>query len=534
MATVNARRINFRASPTGHRFHMSDARVRAIVGPVGSGKSSEIIFGEVFKRGSEQEADHMGVRKTRVAMVRNTYQQLESTTLKTFQDWWGHDICTYKNGKTMEAHIRMPLPDGTKADIEVVFLALDKPEDIGKIRSLELTMAYINEASEIGDYTICDALNERIGRYPKQWGTDEKPEGGCTWCGIVMDSNAPDDEHWLYHKFEVEKPDGFEIFHQPPAVLMGEGGTPENPMWEANKGQRPGIPAAENIEHLGRAGHGWDYYMNMLPGKDYEVVRVMLQGYYGTVAYGKKVYPEWNDQVYYLPNRKDAKSGRTLDVEPMRGLPVLLGIDFGIQWSAAVFAQLSPVRQLRVLEELVLQDVSTQEFATRVKGHLQTHYYGMKVHAFGDPCAKARDRQTGITDIVLLNQYGIPTLAGPTNDPKKRRDAVAYFMQRLVGDGQPGLVLGSKCQMLRKGFNGRYYYKRVSASAREQMYKADPVKNEFSHPHDALQYIATSLLYEPGQADAATQSSFGVGQFAIGGGNFRKPVRQEINLGGFC
>lgn len=492
-----------------------------------SGKSSAIIAGEVMKRAMEQQADPEGRRRTRVVMIRNTYNELTTTTLKTFREWWGFTICTYRSDKPLSAFIRFPMQDGTVVECEVIFLAMDKPEDVGKLRSLEVTWGYINEGSEIVDYEIFDALLERIGRFPKKW-KNEKGEkvGGPTWYGACIDTNAPDDEHWIYQKFEVEKPDGFEIFHQPPAVLLKEGSTPENPVWEANKGQREGVPAAENIENI---PVGWAYYVNQLAGKSYEKIRVMLCGEYGTVAYGRPVFPEYNDRLHYLPNRVDPKTEKPMEVEVLRGLPILLGIDFGIQYAACIFAQLSPQRQLRAIEELVVKDVGTRDFADLIHGVIAKRYMGMAVKAFGDPCARARDRQTGITDIDLLNECGIPTIAAPTNDPRQRREAVVYFMQRLVGDGQPALVLGSKCPMLRKGFAGRYYYKKISTSGREEIFRPDPVKNEYSHPNDGLQYIATSLLYDHNAAEAAMMASGAQGAFGFGVRQQERPIPSGID-----
>lgn len=469
-------------------------------------------------RAVKQEPGPDKVRRTRGVMIRNTYTELTTTTLKTFKDWYGYDICSYRADKPLSAMVHFPLPDGTKVECEVIFLALDKDEDVGKLRSLELTWGYINEGSEIESYAILDALRERIGRYPKQWEdpvTGEK-KGGPTWSGIFIDTNAPDDEHWIYQKFEVERPKGFRIFHQPPAVLLEEGSTPENPIWVPNKGQCPGILPAENIEHLGKVGEQWNYYMDMIPGKDYEQVRVMLQGEYGIVAYGRPVYTKYKDQVFYWPNHRDPKTDEPLDVEVLRGLPVMIGFDFGIEYAAAVFAQLGPMRQLRVFDELVVKDTTTRDFGNMVATKCVNEFPGMTILGFGDPAGLARGRQEGISDIDILNECGIPCEPCVTNKPKMRIEAVNWFMGRMVDDGMPGMILGSKCKMLRKGFAGRYHFKKVSTTGREQMYHAEPVKDKFSHPHDALQYIASALMYNDNARNAAqktkkTMSAFNTG-----------------------
>ena len=43
--------------------------------------------------------------------------------------------------------------------------------------------------------------------------------------------------------------------------------------------------------------------------------------------------------------------------------------------------------------------------------------------------------------------------------------------------------------MLRRGFNGRYHWRRIQLAGTER-YKDIPEKNDYSHLHDALQYLA--------------------------------------------
>jgi hypothetical protein len=45
-----------------------------------------------------------------------------------------------------------------------------------------------------------------------------------------------------------------------------------------------------------------------------------------------------------------------------------------------------------------------------------------------------------------------------------------------------------KCERVRKGFLGKYHYKRVQVGF--ERFKETPEKDEYSHPHDALQYAA--------------------------------------------
>jgi hypothetical protein len=60
--------------------------------------------------------------------------------------------------------------------------------------------------------------------------------------------------------------------------------------------------------------------------------------------------------------------------------------------------------------------------------------------------------------------------------------------------GKPQFQIHPRCTILRKGFLGRYQYRRVNVSGAAERYHDEPEKNSYSHPHDALQYIATRVF----------------------------------------
>jgi hypothetical protein len=65
---------------------------------------------------------------------------------------------------------------------------------------------------------------------------------------------------------------------------------------------------------------------------------------------------------------------------------------------------------------------------------------------------------------------------------------VGWFLSKLTS-GQPVFLLDSCCTVLRKGFNGGYKYRRIQVTG-EERFTDEPLKNKYSHPHDALQYAA--------------------------------------------
>ena len=68
--------------PVSRAFMKSEKFVRGIMGPYGSGKSTACVM-EVIRRAQQQKAGTDGIRRSRWAVVRNTYPELKTTTIKT-------------------------------------------------------------------------------------------------------------------------------------------------------------------------------------------------------------------------------------------------------------------------------------------------------------------------------------------------------------------------------------------------------------------------------------------------------------------
>lgn len=132
MTTENRDSVKYNAGGTGSDFHLSDAFFRDITGPVGGGKTVACIM-EGLMRSMRQLPSSDGVRRTRGAIIRNKYPELKSTTIKTFQDWIPESICPIVYDVPIRGTYRQQLQDGTSVEMEVVFLALDRPEDVSKL-----------------------------------------------------------------------------------------------------------------------------------------------------------------------------------------------------------------------------------------------------------------------------------------------------------------------------------------------------------------------------------------------------------------
>src|SRR2546423_1261920 len=82
---------NFVAEPTVAEFFRSNADNRIIIGPLGSGKSSACTV-ELLRRAQGQQVGPKGLRRTRFAVIRNTYRELTDTTKVTMDEWLPEEI----------------------------------------------------------------------------------------------------------------------------------------------------------------------------------------------------------------------------------------------------------------------------------------------------------------------------------------------------------------------------------------------------------------------------------------------------------
>lgn len=488
------------AEPTAEAFHNCHDRVRMIMGPFSSGKSTACIW-ELVLRAQDQLPGPDGVRRSRWAIVRQTYPELKSTTIKSWQEWFGSDICPITFGSPIEGHMRYQLPDKTWVDAEFLFLALNIEKDAKKLLSLQLTGAWINEAREVSR-THLDGLTGRIGRYPPD------KDGGCSWAGIIMDTNPPHNRHYLYNLFEIERPEGYRLFKQPPAMLYRNG------VLVPNSGNiEPGVEAAENISHI---KEGFGYYVNLASGKSREFIKVYVLGDYGSVFSGMPVWQEYADHIHC--------SAQDLDV--YRGLPLILGFDFGLT-PAAAFVQVAPTGQVRVIDEVVTDGMGIRRMvAEHLKPKLQREYAGMPLIVFGDPAGVQRAQTDERSCFDILRSEGFDPKPAPTNAFPARRDVVARALQRTIS-GDPGFILSPKCRTIREGMQGGYRFE-VRISGGSEVLTESPEKTFQSHICEALQYAMLGV--EP----ASSSNLWGDKAGGVRG-NMRAKARQVVaaDMGGY-
>ena len=459
---------DFKYKPDGDvlkNFMKDESFFRGIRGPVGSGKSVGCCV-EVFRRALEQKPNEDGVRRSRWAVIRNTNPQLRTTTIKTWLDWfpesdWGnfHWSVPYTH------HIKV-----NDLDLEVIFLALDRPEDVKKLLSLELTGIWVNEAREIPK-SIIDACTMRVGRFPSM------REGGASWSGVICDTNAPEEDHWwAIMSGEVPipehipreqatmlvKPDNWRFFAQPPAMKEHINERKEITSYSLNN-------YAENKKNILGT-----YYTNLIRGKTKNWIDVYVMNRLGLIQEGKPVYPDFVTETHLAEE----------EIPIAIGVPLYVGIDFGLTPSA-VFGQKVRGRWL-VQAEIVAIDMGVVRFAELLRQEIATRFSGLDVYIYGDPAGDFRAQTDESTPFQILRGAGLKAVPAPSNSVDLRLESVASQLTKM-SEGLPAFLVDKRCQTLLKGFQGGYCYRRMQVSG--ERYDDKPDKNMYSHIHDALQYM---------------------------------------------
>ena len=452
-------------------FMKDESFVRGIRGPVGSGKSVCCCM-EIMRRSIRQKPNESGIRRSRWAIIRNTNPQLKTTTIKTWRDWFSDEMGKFVWSPPYTHNVNISLPDKTAVELEVIFLALDKQEDVKKLLSLELTGVWINEAREIPK-SIVDACTMRVGRFPSM------KDGGASWSGVIMDTNAPDETHWWGimagevpvpefmpedEKLLMIKPDDWTFFSQPGA------------MFENKDEQGKFIGYKPNMDSENRKNLKSDYYDKIILGKAPSWVKVYVLNEYQAIMDGKPVYPTFRRDTHVASS----------PIEPQDGQDIIVGIDFG-RTPSAIFCQQIHSGRWTVFHELIGQDMGAGRFAEILKRDISRNGWDRFTYRFiGDPAGNQMAQTSEQTPFMIMRANGIDARPAPSNDASLRIEAVESVVNRL-SDGYPSLLISPTCTVLIAGFEGGYQYKRVYHMGNER-FEEKASKNRFSHIHDALQY----------------------------------------------
>lgn len=487
-------------------------RVVGIMGPRNSAKSSASII-KLYRNALGQPAGDDGWIKRRTVVVRRTYAELLHTTIPSWKNWLPSAVFGEIPLSLKPIVRRSLIPP---LDWEVIFIALDRAEDVRFLNSMEVSDSWVNEAWEVAR-EIISGLVLTTNRYPNPMSKE-----GCYRPQVLWDTNGPPLGHWIGymsgleapHEREVAKyrlPETWAIHIQPPGVLPVRDDAGETIGWVDN-------PDAENSRHRSPS-----YYQDAVAGATPDIIQRYLVGRPGGVTSGAPVWPHFRMDVHV--------SKQPLRITP--GFPIIVGMDFG-RTPAAVVCQELFGESWRIIAELDGVSTGAKEFAEDyllpLLGRLVAEVdpdqrEEWETVIYGDPAGEHESEALNDATPIRMLRAAVGSVARvvPAWSAHKfppRRDSMNLLMKRLTGAGGPALLISPACKSLLRSAQGAYCYdttKRISTG--ETITEPRPNKrNPATHIANALEYAIVghdkgALIMTPA-AGGQIESRRSLGYFA--------------------
>lgn len=391
-------------------------------------------------------------RNGRAVWCGQTYPEIRDTTLKTLREWFP-DADYQKQAN--ELHITYQ--DGIEA--EILLRSCDRPQDVDKFKSLELTGFWVDESIEVAQ-EVMRMLKNRIGRYPPQ---------SPVRFGIET-TNPPDVEHPLYSMYDWGAGDG---------IWQNGTGLPDEvpvPTGEPLK-NHAGFwqPPRENEPNL-RPGYYDDLTEDYADSPDW--VAMYIMGFPGIIAKGKLVYANFVRRYH-------------VSSEPLKwtGSDLFRGWDNSGNCPACVVAQMPTAGQVQILKEFTTDKMGIVDFTAAVVVECNQAFPDARYTDYGDPAGANQFSKPGggFTSNAQLQKEESGVEVHPSEqNPVARIQAVDQALGKING-----LLIDPSCIRLINGFLGGYHYPEIGKTGE---YRQTPEKNRFSHPQDGLQYLLVKLL----------------------------------------
>ncbi len=427
--------VDFKPNPVQHGFIVSRKEADLFSSRRGEGKSTALCWSCYNHTRHNPGANW--------CFVRDTFENLQKTTMKTFFEWFPQGIFGTYNHTRKEYTWANGVAEGT-----VSFVGMDDPADATRFLSWELAGIALDEpAPAFGNAGIDESIFD-LGltclRQPKM-----------KWYCMKLAENNPDEGHWTYKRF----------------VNPGE---PDFALWQP--------PEPENLHNLPT-----DYYEKMRRHLKHrpDLIRRFIDGQFGFQQAGRAVTKQWNDRVHL-----------TSGLSPFPRQELILLWDFGLT-PVCIVTQVTPSGHWLILDTVVGEDVGVTELIdSQVKPLLAARYKGCALRHIGDPAGMQREQTSSRRSAVkhIRKVLGGTWRSGPVRF-HERRDAIQYALSRMLGGTSLIQVDRQRARHVWFALRGGWHYH----VARTGLVSSEPRK---THPDsdigDAMGYGA-AILFPPGK-----------------------------------
>jgi hypothetical protein len=434
------------------RSAASPSGAAGITGPIGSGKT-RATFNKLAALAMAMPPSPVdGIRRFRLITLRTSYPELWRTTIPTWNKVFPPGLYPgFVGSKDRPAQhvLRLQMGDGL-LEFDAQFLAPGEDADMEAFFSgLEATCIYLNELATFpGPETVTWAVG-RCGRYP------DRSHGSPPWFGVVFDANKGDVDSWMHDWLQEPRP-AFAWFDQPSGLS----------------------PAAENLANLPEG-----YYARFAndPTVEQGWFRRMVLNEWAPSRSGRPVYETFDDRRHMSP----------VPLVPRPEYGLVLGADGGRR-PAVIVLQWLPIGRWLVLDEIIEVNMGAGQLAALVNRRLRTRFPAWpasRIECWADPSTDMPGEASEDTWLrVMRAETGLSWRVAPGGNAwTPRYEAVDNVLRGTADDGGPAILIDPRCRMVRGGLASKYHFPKFSAGG-ETRYGAKPVKNDWSHPIEGLQY----------------------------------------------
>jgi len=435
-ASNEAHMIEFNPNPTQKQFIESRADADLFSSRMGEGKSAALVWSAFYHTRHNPGAIWY--------LIRDTWENLRATTLQEFFKWFPPGMMGTWHATHKEFTWASGVAQGT-----VGFLGMDSPDDASRLMSRPLAGFGMDEPAPASG-------NAGIDEMIFDMALSRRRQEGMNWYVAKLAENNPDEAHWTYRRFVSPGTPGYMI-HQ------------------------PGRP--ENLAHLPA-----DYYAGLRKTFAHrpDLVRRFVEGEFGFQQQGRPVTPQWNDRMHLA-----------LGLVPVPRVQLELLWDFGHN-PTCIVTQVTPMGHWLILDSIVGDKIGTEELIMDAVRPLLTTKYGIRIgkssfpiRHIGDPSGKTGDQSTIHRSPVLLirRELGGSWRSGPVK-PEDRIEPLRAVLTRTQGGHAIVQVDRENAKEVWHALRGGYHY----AISRQGIVAGNVLKNEHSHPGDAMSYGAAILF----------------------------------------
>ena len=423
--------------PSQSRMALSDKTVVVLIGPKGEGKTCGAVA--AIMRHAQKFP-----YKIRGAVIRDRFTNIQRHTIPSILKASGGVITFHRDGALMKG-----------PNFEADLFGVDDLGDISNIQGSEYYFVWIEEPAPIFDvgstgireevFTMCYARGGReVGAIDR----------------VFVTMNPASKSHWTYKKFILN-----------PMIDFWDEKTKELDIEVIRipYGENTNLPDKERAKTMRAFKNRPELYARYVSGE------------FSNVNLGLSVTPEFSELSHRSP----------VVIEPFETLTFRLW-DGGL-WPTCAFLQIFPNGQIVCLKTLRGENTGMKQFLEfEVQPMIAQKFY--KIHEWrdiGDPSLWNSDPMDSTKSVAEVIETTLGTVyeAGEMGWDG-RREALKSLFGRMI-DGQPGFLVSSDDDIMIEALGGGWHYHKNAAG---QILTDKPVKDQHSHPGDALSHGITAIL----------------------------------------